>query len=207
MTEELILKIGIALGSILIAQALIPIFKEIYHRWRRKQLFKRYLAAHVGKTLANFGSEEPIDVVQKTHGIGEPDWLLRLKKAGRGVPPSIIAGHLAIELTLSETGHDQQYIPYLFYLDAADIPLQHDSQLWELSGKTASCAMNYLLTQQQIMSAIKAQYSGFFFELIKSQQREERERWCKGAKFILNDMTEHYLDALALDAQVRHYRN
>ena len=56
----------------------------------------------------------------------------------------------------------------------------------------------YLITQEQILSSLEAQYDETYMKLITSGSLLKRQQWCQAAFSIIEDMAEHYINALEL---------
>ena len=193
-----IVKIGLALASILIVNAIIPTFKAWIHRRKLHSTYRNYLKAHVGNTLESFKGAGSTHFAEK-HAVFRPesDWFIYLKTHDLGVPEIF----LSLQEVIQKTLESDTYVPSVSYLGLDSNSLDHTSPVWELTGPDSIAALQYFLTQKQVETALDYQYSGWYFDLINSENSNQsnRERWCQGLENVLFDMAQHYKAARELE--------
>lgn len=197
--DESLLKLGIALGSILIVQAIIPVIKAWINKRTLRATYRSYLLAHVENTLESFGgvgSTHFADTDLPSHA--DSDWLAFLTEHNLGVPQ--IFADITSVIDKARTSAD--YIPSVSYFGLGGNPLASNSPLWTIPGRESQVAVRYFLTQKQVETSLDYQYSGWYFDLIRSTTPTARERWCLGLENVLFDMAQHYKAAIDLAVEL-----
>lgn len=199
-TNELLLKLGIALGSILIAQAIIPVVKAWLNKRSLRATYRTFLQAHVENTLESFtGAGSTHFAENHLVSNSDADWFIFLKENDLGVPQIFID----VTAVIDKARSNSSYIPSVNYFGLDGNQLDSSSPIWEINGAESQAAVKYFLTQKQIETSIDYQYDGWYFDLIKSTEPESRERWCKGMENVLFDMAQHYKAATDLQKALR----
>ncbi len=177
----------------------VPLIRSIWSKYQEKQAFRVFLKAHTKNAQGSFGEESSVDFVRDNLGISG-NWLELLANHNLGVPAIFIGIHDAIQHTLTDEAHGMGYNPFVSYLGVNNeyAPLDHDSVIWQLAKNETKATANYFISQEQVLSGLKSQYSSPFFELIKSDHAHHRKQWCSGLEASLQDMAEHYVNLIQL---------
>lgn len=193
---DLFLKIAIAIGSILIAQAIIPVIKAAYTKHALRKTYQAYLRTHVANTLESFQGAGSTRFAKQvlTPSETESDWFSYLEKHNLGIPTLF----LAIIAVIEKAEDSDSYIPSVSYPGTEGSALEPSSAIWQLKQHISGPAVTYFLTQRQVETTIDYQYSGWYFDLIKSTDKDTRARWCDGLRNILFDLAQHYHAAIKL---------
>ena len=192
---DLVIKAFLALGTILIAQAIIPIGKAWFQKRKLRATYRSYLRAHLDNTLESFQGAGSTHFAH-THDLtsSDSDWFQFLHANDLGIPKVFLDTYEVIQKALASN----DYIPSVSYFGLDGNTLDHTSPVWELNGPETATALKYFLTQRQIETSLDYQYEGWYFDLIRSGDPEKRLRWCKGLENVLFDMAQHYKAALEL---------
>ncbi len=177
----------------------VPLIRSIWSKYQEKQAFRVFLKAHTKNAQGSFGEESSVDFVRDNLEI-TGDWIELLASHNLGVPAIFISIHDAIQRALTDEAHKSGYWPYISYLGVNNeyAPLDHDSVIWQLAKNETKATANYFISQEQVLSGLKSQYSSPFFELIKSDHTHHRKQWCNGIEASLQDMAEHYVNLIQL---------
>ncbi len=195
LSIDLIVKILLALATILIVNAIIPIVKAWLNKRALRKTFRSYLNAHVANTIESFGGAGSTHFAENhLEAEGESDWFKYLKEHNLGIPRIFLDFQIVLKRALDE----ENYIPSISYFGLDGNALDHTNPIWEMNGPESAAALKYFITQNQIESSIDYQYSDWFFELITSSEKTDRERWCRALENVLFDMAQHYHAALNL---------
>ena len=188
-SNELLVRIAIALGAILIAQAIIPVGKAYLQKRILRKTYRAYLRAHVDNALESFGGAGSTHFAEKNDlaPYKESDWFTYLQKHDLGVP-QIFSGVVSV---IEKARAEPEYIPSVSYFGIEGKQLGWSSPVWELNGPESGAAVQYFLTYDQIEQSLDYQYSGWYFELMKGDPAS-RARWCQGLENVLYDMAQHY---------------
>lgn len=194
---DLIAKALFALGGVVFAQAVIPLIRFLYQKRKLRKTYRAYLQTHVDTTLRYFQGAGSTHFAQQ-HLVDDPeaDWLTFLHTHKLGVPEIFVSVQTVIKKALT----DDKYIPSVSYFGPDGHPLDPASTIWELDDPRSKAALEYFITQQQVEKSLEYQYTGWYFDLIKSDNKKDRERWCKGLEDALYDLAQHYRAARRLDA-------
>lgn len=196
--QTFVFRLSLMVLTFLVAQAVIPAIRAVVKDYRQRKAFFFYLQAHVDNTLASYGRACSVEHAKANWIEDSPVWLDMLDKAGLGVPDTLLRMHTSVAYAATPEAHDAQYIPFLSYLGNTTNPLDHTHPIWNIKGAIAKDVSEYLISQEQIGSSLQAQYDKQYFKLIESDSIEKREQWCSAAFAIIEDMTEHYINALEL---------
>ena len=204
ITPDNIAKLLLALIAITLTHAMLPAIKSLLEENKKRLSFRRFLKQHVENTTSKYGSPCNLEMAKKliskdvAAGARKLDWLEMLETSDLGVPEMLIEMQKALDIAVSKHGHDKRYIPFLSYFGFADIPLEHDSIVWNLNKNTSRSVMDYIISEKQVKTALEAQYEATFFRLIESDLYSARQQWCKSAEAILCDLSEHYINTRKL---------
>jgi hypothetical protein len=202
-TEALISKGLIAVISVLLAQAVIPVIKAFLKKRSMIRTFRSYLWSHTSNTLESFGGAGSTEFAfEHLLSPKRPPWLEYLHEHNLGLPSIFLTANEVIEKAREST----TYIPSISYPGAEEDTFDHTSPVWELDGPESAAAMKYFLTQQQVSNALEYLYKDWYFELIKNGNLTDRQRWCLGMENVLYDMAENYHATLQLHNQLSHLR-
>lgn len=188
-SNDLLVKVSIALVTVLTAHAIIPVVKAIIQKRILRKTYRVYLRAHVDNALESFGGAGSTHFAEK-NGLApytESDWFAYLSKHNLGVPEVFRSVVSVIERARGEP----EYIPSVSYFGIEGKQLGWNSPVWELNGPESEAAVQYFLTYDQIEQSLDYQYSGWYFELMKGDPAS-RARWCQGLENVLFDMAQHY---------------
>lgn len=192
-------KVLIALGTIFIAQAIIPLIKSWHQARKLRFTYRNYLLVHVNNTLEHFQGAGLSHLCERhSSERRDSDWLRFLVEHNLEIPEIFIS----VETVITKALSDDKYIPSVSYLGLEGNLLDHTSPIWSLDGPESIAALEYFLTQQQVETALDYQYSGWYFGLIKSDLKD-RERCCRGLENVLLDMAQHYRAARNLRDELK----
>lgn len=186
---DLIAKALFALGGVIFAQAIIPLIRFFHQKRSLRKTYRSYLKTHVDTTLLHFQGAGSTHFARR-HLLCDPgaEWLKYLQKYNLGVPEVFIG----VQTIIDEALANDTYIPSVSYFGPDGHPLDPASSIWELGGVESRAALDYFITQQQLEMSLNYQYQGWYFDLIKSGNKSDRARWCKGLESTLYDLARHY---------------
>lgn len=191
----------IPITLLLLAQVAIPAIRGFLRTREQRKAFVAYLEANVESTLERYGPEEPIEALlegQLADCPMTPFWVERLQKQRSSAPILLVQMQLALEEAVTQDAHTRGYIPFLSYSSMPAGDLDHNHPIWSLPKETAKLISDFLVSQSQVETSLREQYSSPFYALIKSDSYEQRHQWCEAGFIILDDLAAHYLNTLRL---------
>lgn len=192
---------------LILANVAIPAIRHAWKSRAKKKSFLTYLDANVESAINRYGREDATAYIAK-HTFGKdshmPAWFDRLHRARGSSPLLLVHMHQAIETAATQAGHDREYIPFLSYSGMPPHDLDHSHPIWSLKKETSKVISDFLVSQAQVEGSLKEQYAPPFFDLIKSDNYEHRQQWCDAGYAIIDDLAEHYLNAIKLRKYLRY---
>lgn len=198
--HSLLGKFIIALAVAILVHAAIPAIKHFLSQRSIKKSYLAYLNASIDSTLVRYGKECSIDFATK-HLLPHhknSDWINALNKAGLGIPAIMLSLSNAFDKTEATLNDTQPYIPIVSYSGLAQTDLDHEHPVWSLPKRQTKVISIYLLSQQQILDSVKAQFEQPIINFINSDKLEDRKRWVNFGRKMLDELVEHYIATIEL---------